>query len=1232
MSDPEPLKFERVGVSNALETKVAGSIGWSGYLLPSSVQAPESIGLEQSLSQYNGHYLFSTKRPSLLETDPEAFCQQVLDHIQSGTNNRVVFWLENADPLVLGDIDNYAMPFFFVNSIYQTTDDMNLRFGTNASYYALTGTRLSVDESTSSLQLLAFSSSIPPTFGFRSLRGDPLGVSVTPAGTAIRAFVPFAGSNTGCVTFDGTLDTLQAFTTQQIGQGFRFVLGDTSASQDAGEYTEPKSIFYDAFDLSELPRTLPLAVSFDPGDPCNRKIGTTLLEEGNLRSGFALKSSPSLVSTYRTSAGQPVSLVAAGSASSDIVPAPGAGGFSFAASAAKADPVGSEPVFFEPTGAFGLAVETAAAGSPDKLICGLFGSETLNFHTYDSGKTETENDLLVLVASQAGYAPIFPFQASSLEKPASGAVRARLTDDYLAAWSTVRAGGSTVAYSAEPQGSGLFGKGDTVNEAEPDDVSVLDSTPPGMALPQGNAKLFPMVPYGAATRATVSPADVVQFESQIIAAERKTTISKLATETWAARAQVRNLLLKGAGPDPEYATTPQGFIVEYEKATGAYMNVGMAQSLNLRADMPKCGSPPPVVPQYLPFSLAHPTQEMQDALQTNQLFMVAVNPEPFQGGDPATGACFENTVNIADWTMSAEIGNGATATSYKNVLIMKFCSGSLLDRVNNPNRWTSAEDFSLLTGDAAAPPEIAYLGLSQWLQDYFKKGIAKAEGRSAAFYQNFKEIATNPDWNGVIVLAADLSAENLPPEIAGLAGGIDFTRFAAHHFGFTVSRVSVDKPTGKINMEDGPSSLFGLIDYEDPRYAANLDTGVSPETPIPVMTNGDFDFTVLQLQSLFENAKLAKFQSRIQLTVDSLFGSTTAALYNGGVPQPANGVVLDGSYIKQGTRSTYVFEQNNTNVLVNASNVLPAVAFNRVQFNTLGALDQGRTIASRFLIWGQFDFNQLEGKDDVLDVLSFGSPQDTKPAQLGEGLAFSNLSVNMSFPAATPNAIRFALNTDNLAWDVNASAPRPESLFSGFALQLKSFVNAAGGQTPTDLGFLPVTSDLSLTTLEDPWFGVVYEITLGGPGALASGVGFSSQLLVAWSPSSQQGDQHAVFLGMSLPGAAPGASLFSLQGVFKVAVGSISILRQPVPTAPGRVAARDEPASFYCLRIDDIAIKIFGIVKLPPSANIQFFLFGDPNNTGSLGWYAAYVADDNPGCDQSLAFAEVTSDTRKELR
>ena len=335
--------------------------------------------------------------------------------------------------------------------------------------------------------------------------------------------------------------------------------------------------------------------------------------------------------------------------------------------------------------------------------------------------------------------------------------------------------------------------------------------------------------------------------------------------------------------------------------------------------------------------------------------------------------------------------------------------------------------------------------------------------------------------------------------------------------------------------------------------------------------------------------------------------------------------MLNGSYVEQNGRASYVFEQNDPNVLISPSNVLPAVALNRVQFNTLGTRDNGATVASRFLVWGAFDFTELGSRaGETLDLLSFGSPKGTLPSALGAGLAFSGLTIGMTYPATTPGAKRFAVETGNLAWDLGASSARDDSLFRGFALQLRSFINARGDQKPADFGFLPVSSQLNLAELDGPWFGAVYDITLGGPGALASGMGFQSQLLAAWSPATRDADgEHSLFIGMSLPGAAPGASLFSLQGVLKVAVGSVSILRQPVPKAPGRTLVAGERDDFYCLRIDDIGIKIFGIVKLQPSANIQFFLFGDPNSSGSLGWYAAYVADDNPGCGQSLAFAEV---------
>jgi hypothetical protein len=339
---------------------------------------------------------------------------------------------------------------------------------------------------------------------------------------------------------------------------------------------------------------------------------------------------------------------------------------------------------------------------------------------------------------------------------------------------------------------------------------------------------------------------------------------------------------------------------------------------------------------------------------------------------------------------------------------------------------------------------------------------------------------------------------------------------------------------------------------------------------------------------------------------------------------PANGIVLDGSYVSQegagSTSSAYVFQQTDTSVFRLNSNVLQAVAFNSIQFNTLGTDSSGLT-TSRFSIWGAFDFTQLNDQNGgLLDVLSFGSAPATPNLQLGAGLSFSNFMITMSSYESTPNAQVFQVTADNLAYDLNASLSRAGSLFKGFGLQLKSFVSVSGDKTPLAFGFLPVTSSLNLKSLAPPWYGVVYQVTLGGPGALASSVGFDSNLLISWSPTTVAGDQQqSVFIGLSLPGASPGAKLLSLQGVIKVAVGSIALLRQAVQGGNGDM--------FYCLRLDDIAIKIFGIAKLPPDATIQFFLFSDPKSTGSTGWYAAYV-DQSSGQDSAAPTLQVEPASR----
>ncbi len=323
---------------------------------------------------------------------------------------------------------------------------------------------------------------------------------------------------------------------------------------------------------------------------------------------------------------------------------------------------------------------------------------------------------------------------------------------------------------------------------------------------------------------------------------------------------------------------------------------------------------------------------------------------------------------------------------------------------------------------------------------------------------------------------------------------------------------------------------------------------------------------------------------------------------------PAAGVVLRGSYQRQGETPIFVFEQNAATIFTLNSNVLTAVALERVVFNTLSS-DADGLVRSRFLMSGALEFAVLkapavkEGEPEAADLLSFGQMNSDPPYAAVKGLRFSGLDVSMTSPAAAPAAVTFVFETGRLALDSGASLARPHSLYADLALELDSFIVGAEDKRPVDFGFLPVSVEPKLQTISGPWFGVVYNVTLGSPGALVSRAGFASSLLVAWAPSTQAADQKAaLFVGLQLPGASPGAKLFSLQGVLKLTINSLVLRREAL--------SGDVPA--FVLRLNNVGLTFLAFAKLPPGAAINFFLFGDPEGNGGLGWYAAYQATPDP--------------------
>jgi hypothetical protein len=1165
--------------------------GWVGFIYGGGSSYPPTIDIPTSFN--NGNYLFAPTAPTIADgTAAQTFVEAIQNWLNQnfGTGFPANFsgaacvWLSNANGPAFGKPNQTAITFFEGGGgVVSTANNFNLPMG------QLT---LSVPQ-----QVVLTSTDRGPQFGPLGAGQVQFNVRVgnnapSLAGGAVLQLVgPYAGTLTmsGALSRSGNPGVIAYFET-----GFQYLYAVAGGADQLQVYPVLCS--------GALP-DLPYVGAIDPLDPVNSVVPLSAPGAGRYRTLFALTAGTGIASWYRNDLGNPVDVVPLNGLDGDGMPLPYCGALVLQYRGAPTLP---GQVYMTLAGDFALAAAKAlppgpSAGPELKLLPGLFGSERFYLAGFANGLSF---DRLRFQPGQPAYAPVFPFLPSSLNAPDGSLPKKRLDGTYQTAWAALLNGPQGKAtYLAQPQGSPLY----SPDEAHKNDaVAILPPLPTPSAIPQQPLLFLPFAPYAGLGSAGESfPSDSIgPFESQILSAERKrllgaTSLQRLAVMKRARRASAANAV----GAATRQATTPQGLYAEVtvpdqtsDTPESDYHEVVLARSL------PKTPAIGPV-----DFSFVDLEAPLQDLFQTNQLMAVIVNPahlgaaNPPKPGNPTPAPpLFNRNVVIADWRMTAAVGDSLNTTAYTNILILKYCDGSLIERVQNPNKWVGVDDFSITgQGDKA----VALAGLSSYLKDYIEAGIKNAKSGNT-LYSNFARIVQDPNWQGFLVLRATVDPSGFPDQIKGLTAGIDFTRFEAHHFGVTASRVTVQGTT--VTMEV-PSSLFGLIDYQLPAYQQNVASGGNPDMPLALPTTGDFGFTVLQLQALFENAALVDFRSRIQLTINALFASPVDTAYGAIGRLPATAVVLRGSYQRQGATAVYVFEQNSTTVFTLKSNVLLAVALVRVVFNTLSsgeAPGDGGITRSRFLMWGTFEFALLQAvlqdkSSQDADLLSFGQDPGNPLYGPPQGLRFSGLDVSLSSPVDAPNAVTFTFETGRLALDAGASTARVHSLYKDLALEVDSFIAGAEDKRPIDFGFLPVSVGPKVKALSGPWFGIAYKVNMGSPGALVAAAGFTSRILLAWAPTSVPKDPtSAVFVGLQLPGAAPGAKLLSIQGVLKLSIDSLVLRRETM-------VPNQEPA--FVLRLNNIGLTFLGIIKLP-SDPINFFLFGDPSGSGSLGWYAAYVA------------------------
>jgi hypothetical protein len=867
---------------------------------------------------------------------------------------------------------------------------------------------------------------------------------------------------------------------------------------------------------------------------------------------------------------------------------------------------GTDPYYdyyLAPDGAFSLATttqeDTPAAGDGtvvERLLLGLSGMEYV-------GLAATSGTVVLFQAGQPAFAPRALAQQNG-PRGTGPLLTGLATTSYLT-FLPPRAGGPGLTYFAQPRQAPLFVAGSSLGAGLMDfhemPAAILPpyaSSPPApTTMPVGIYKLIDAASAGAARL----------LEQSTLAPARRAAIGLPVLSVGGVAAEAALPL----------AITPQGMVAVLSPDATQWSGVVLA---NL----------PAARQQQLAFTGIRPP--FLAALQSNELFFVVSNAAtlmdnctisyqltpanlPFleaagvptevvsaldtllKGMDPPypvfpTETAFTTAINatagayvplilpvagllkadLGGWTFQLSPRSWRTDVKSSTVMIFKYCNRSLAQMVADASTWGWPQAAEDKNKDLRPTQKI--------IQDIFAEAAAAPQGTPYA--QFWRDVASDPAWNGVLFLNAPVAIAELPGDLQFLSAGIDPARFYAHHVGFSVTPFDVSSTAITL----GQTAAFGLIDYQDPQ-----DLFLSETVPLA--------FKTLALSARFANAVPVGFSAQVELMVNRLFGAELTKLN----PERGNNLVLNGSYQQQGGKPVYAFTLQGQNVYSVARSTLESIELLGLQLQTTSGGTAGQ-VGVNFLLSGNLRFVEIE----KFDLFSFGTEATALVGQEpADGyLRFGNLIVSMTFSPATPSNQTFTVAEDRLGFDLSNSLPRPHSLAAKFPLHVSGFVASPNlakpgdppeGQRPEDLGYTSIAAPIDQSLLSPPWYGLVFTLDLGTLGELAGSVGLSLTVLAAWATGMTEGDR-LVFLGLKLPDARSAGLDLPLQGVMRLAFRSFQF-----------VADNDKNgARFYMLRLRRLALSILGL-SFPPG-NTDIFLVGNPNSGGdgkaALAWYAAY--------------------------
>lgn len=1133
----------------------------AGFLLPAGFSnPPERMSLEDSLLKYpQGVYLFfatlpyDATNPALLTSFIEAVHIYLDDLGLSGVR---FVWFTNPQDFSTG-LSGTPLQVTMQGKAAVTRRTIALPLAPNMSLRISGSTSIVADSAGTKL----VGTATDPA---------PLAIIVTPQGSLPQTILPLRDnmltltimrqpSLEGCLEL-GLLVDSQGLTALDIG--LRYFTPDLT---DTPGYIQ--SFRYPLFNPAPG-STVALAATLDPLVPLDPD-----------RSYFGFDDGQTIPSFFSSVLDGPVTLKPQSSAR--LVFAIKLTGQSMALAAS--DATVPEPYYLTPQGAFDFMVTDAgdqpaesSASLRNCLACGFSGIEYVSLPQGEGS--------MIFRPGQPAFCPV-QTQPGNDASTAPTVLYQGLTDAATTSWAYICSSEPTAPYYAQPDASILHQSDQSSAAVSPAFLTYLPVLAGALPHTTSPAQVFPLVPYKGITTdplvTTLEP--FAQLEKQVFNTTRRNLIYEIHPQ----------FNRQATAPEQEntQGTTPQGLLLTLAETqwanlllaqtTDSSQNVVHLQLNNVRGALQAAlqaqqtftviSSPAsllansdianyrltiqsktdlelsqaPVVPQAiidavwnsmkntLYTSLADFQQALKQTLGTDYATYVDIMTQ--------VAAVF--TVYIQQWAFDL---SPYFWSNFNTILIFKFTNNRLEDLVQDTSTWVQGQ---ALNDDLTST--------QQQLQAFIAEALADQSPEMAYFNTT---VLRDPAWNGILALRSRIPLSALPPQIEGLAAGINVNQFFAHHVGITVTPIRASD--GSFAVHD--SSLFGLIRYSDPGAIVDRDV--------------DYNFKVLNLNVLFENSGVGSFSSQIALLINTLFLEPVSLKNSNG----GGTMTLNGVYQQHNDQGSYVFSSQEKTVFQVNSQVLDSVEIDKAAFLTLippAGARQGTDVQTSFVFWGNLQFRALAG----FDLFSFG---DTDGA--GGGLSYANLAIRMAFPPDNPNHKIFTFDAGQVTVDASTSVARQESLYRHFPLKLSGLVQTDQEGTSASLGYMPVSGPLIGSQLTPPWYGLIYELNLGSPGALASQVGFVASLLMAWMPNPQN---YTIFTGLRLPGVNGGKREISLEGIIKLTFGDIRFVVNP-------------PS--YILQLRKLALNILSM-SFPPGQT-DIILFGNPDeqDNTTLGWYAAY--------------------------